>query len=330
MAEHFSDETQRQIRELAADIVGSRAADDATGREMQDHVEDKIRAYLDGEERVSEADALILARKHFGNPKRIKAELSAVHPIETAPAYSHRLLAFLLLQFAAGFTLRVLFALMQLQSSSEWFQWVTWWQLGALAKTVLAYVLIYAVLARWRKQAQSGRRLWFESWSVPGLCALYFVLPLLNKATDLLWIFANPAFPKDYVPSPAWIQMGYAYGMAFAIPLAVTILMLWWCEIKPRNAASGWRVVLLYFVLSNLAFLPVNAIQIGAAGSQFIDGWTLLKLSYLEVRIAWETVLISTAWLFLSELAVAAVGLLLYHGFDRVRTARMRFARNAR
>ena len=50
--------------------------------ELYGHMQDKLIAYLDGEEALAEADAFILVREHFGNPSAVKGLLQDVHAYE--------------------------------------------------------------------------------------------------------------------------------------------------------------------------------------------------------------------------------------------------------
>ena len=66
-----SSETQSRIRSLAASVT----TDEPTRQELVDHLTDKLDAYLTGRQKLSEADAMILVERHFGDAKALRREL---------------------------------------------------------------------------------------------------------------------------------------------------------------------------------------------------------------------------------------------------------------
>lgn len=84
-------ETQQRICALCGEIAVAHDIDPELREELRGHVEDKILGYLSGEEAVSEADALMLAREHFGDRAQLKAMLSEVHQGESAESLWRRM-----------------------------------------------------------------------------------------------------------------------------------------------------------------------------------------------------------------------------------------------
>jgi hypothetical protein len=62
----LSQETQSQIRMLSDLIAQRDQLGDDVQEELRGHIEDKVIAYLDGKIALTEDDALLLAREHFG------------------------------------------------------------------------------------------------------------------------------------------------------------------------------------------------------------------------------------------------------------------------
>jgi len=69
----LTSEAQEGIERLSYEIAMRRRLDFDGRKEIAGHIEDKVLGYLDGEETLSEDDALLLAREHFGG-KQIAAE----------------------------------------------------------------------------------------------------------------------------------------------------------------------------------------------------------------------------------------------------------------
>lgn len=79
MGEFVSPEAQEAIETMAREISVSHRLDPEIQEELASHMEDKLCGYLSGEERLSEEDALVLVREHFGDPEEVSNLLSATH-----------------------------------------------------------------------------------------------------------------------------------------------------------------------------------------------------------------------------------------------------------
>ena len=89
----LSPELEKEARALCAKITVAHDLDAEIQEELFSHVEDKLLGYLQGEVPVSDADALLLARAHFGDPAAIKGLLGDVHAPEAAMSHWRRLAA---------------------------------------------------------------------------------------------------------------------------------------------------------------------------------------------------------------------------------------------
>ena len=79
----ISPETTERIRALCRRISVAHDLDDEIQRELFSHMEDKLHGYLSGGEKVTEEDALILVREHFGKPEVVRGLFREVHAPET-------------------------------------------------------------------------------------------------------------------------------------------------------------------------------------------------------------------------------------------------------
>ena len=79
MAENISPETAEKIRALCSRISVANNLDQEIQEELYSHLEEKLLAYLSGKEKITEEDAFILVREHFGDPVKLKGLLRKVH-----------------------------------------------------------------------------------------------------------------------------------------------------------------------------------------------------------------------------------------------------------
>lgn len=68
-------EALQKIRSLCHDLAAKYRLDDPTRDELCGHMEDKLAGYLSGDVRVSEEDALLLVRAHFGDAEQVARRL---------------------------------------------------------------------------------------------------------------------------------------------------------------------------------------------------------------------------------------------------------------
>ena len=104
----LSEKTVGEIEALVKNISVAQRLDAEIQMELRGHIEDKLRGYLRREIALSEADALLLTKAHFGDAGMIKGMFQEVH----APAYAGSLGRRLVAAFVAS--LVVLEALMQI------------------------------------------------------------------------------------------------------------------------------------------------------------------------------------------------------------------------
>lgn len=79
MAEPLSPRTLERLEQIIRSIHVAPEIDEAVHRELMAHMQDKLLGYLDGCEKLSEEDALLLVERHFGNPRQVEGLLRRVH-----------------------------------------------------------------------------------------------------------------------------------------------------------------------------------------------------------------------------------------------------------
>src|SRR3954451_19368295 len=77
--EGISEAARHEMRSICRRATVGREIDPKVATELYAHLEDKLLAYLAGEEPLTEADAVILVREHFGRPEALRQILADVH-----------------------------------------------------------------------------------------------------------------------------------------------------------------------------------------------------------------------------------------------------------
>lgn len=75
MPEQPTESSRQKIRSLCRQLADRHRLDEPTRDELCGHLEDKLSAYLSGELRITEEDALHLVRAHFGDAAQIARRL---------------------------------------------------------------------------------------------------------------------------------------------------------------------------------------------------------------------------------------------------------------
>src|ERR1035437_1626481 len=132
--------------------------------------------------KLSEADALLLTRAHFGNPATIKALFQHAHPRAYHLSLTRRLIAAFIATFSITFVTSNLVGLLEHFLAGP----ISTAASGPYGRVVLSLIwaaeflgsgmtilIIWKLFARWRRSMAQGRRLWFQTWP------LYVLLPLL-------------------------------------------------------------------------------------------------------------------------------------------------------
>jgi hypothetical protein len=76
MPEISGEPALRKIRSLCQELAARHGLDDAARDELCDHLESKLAGYLDGSVKITEDDALLLVRGHFGDADKIARRLA--------------------------------------------------------------------------------------------------------------------------------------------------------------------------------------------------------------------------------------------------------------
>lgn len=245
MADKLRPDTCEDIRTLCRKISVAHDLDAEIQEELYGHMEDKLIAYLDGEEALAEEDAFILVRKHFGNPSAVKGLLQDVHAYEADVSLARRLAAAVIV--TAGVTVVCVYS-----ASAVMWLWpaargLSGFQASLAVATSLAVVFSWLLLWHWQRRLNAGHTPWFLTWRPAyfvGSIAALLVLKSLVRVTSLV---------DSSVPMTLWSPsiMRLIVVLLLASPALQCMAWLWWCDRPPRKAravsiAAGlWAVWIL-------------------------------------------------------------------------------------
>ena len=182
MDSSLSSETQFQIRALCEFIAQTEQLGEDVQEELRGHIEDKVIAYMTGAEPVSEDDALMLAKKHFGQPRVLKSLLQSAHPERFGLGMGRRIAVAALASIAAGALTKatraavgILGAVILDPLSCQY-----WLMVGAKLAGLTGFVTLILILRRARSLAHSSNRPWFVRWSIGRFTAVFAFAMLVS------------------------------------------------------------------------------------------------------------------------------------------------------
>lgn len=76
MPEQLNESAIQQIRQIVRQLAGKKGLSPEVAEEIGGHLEDKLLGYLSGEVRITQDDALLLARAHFGDAAGVAQQLT--------------------------------------------------------------------------------------------------------------------------------------------------------------------------------------------------------------------------------------------------------------
>ena len=209
MDNSISPDLEKRMHDLCDDIASAESLSSELHEELYTHIEDKMLGYLNGEEALSEADAYLLAREHFGNRDTVREQLATMHPVSSIPTLPQRLIIpvilFVALNLVFSLSMKVIHLLF------PWF----------LAETpiMMIFPLIfvatciwvnYDVLNRWKHQVSTQQSVWYQDWSTGKLVRLLVVIVIAGKfillCSDvvLLKTFYRSASNVEILVYPFW------------------------------------------------------------------------------------------------------------------------------
>ncbi|MBX3177946.1 MAG: hypothetical protein KF886_11330 [Candidatus Hydrogenedentes bacterium] len=323
MHEPLEDSTQAKARELARQITVAHDLDPEIQEELYGHIEDKMLAYKSGEERVSDEDAFILVREHFGDAKVIRGLLREVHAGAVTLSLGRRIGAACIITLAVAWLCRLLALPCQgiaraLVGDGEF----------SSANGALAFMLYYAplpifplgvalVFLYWRKREDAGNSLWFHRWRVR---TFFQTGALLMTATHITPAFEQLPF-HALADELAEIELGEAHTIVVTWVLFcwLCVSWLWWCDVSLRRPGgalyclAGWMGMMML-----VRHVPLQ-VALYAAGDSGIGANTAGQFTLFGMPYRWSFQLESVTSImhnlsrdFLLVLLIGISSLLLY------------------
>jgi len=236
MVDELEPDTKEKIQALCKKISVAHNLDSEIQEELRSHMEDKLLAYLNGEETVGEEDAFILVREHFGDPSTLKGLLQDVHALKAQVSLARRLAAAIIVSSGVVVT----FFYLNIAAFRVWHAFPIGSAYAYIAALVPVYVVLpWLLLRHWQRQLNAGNNPWFLRWRpvylVGALGVLLVLQSLQNSSVGMLFTQAgiHPLLNRLFVS---------------ATPVLQCTIWLWWCDRPPRkaravgNAAGIWAV----------------------------------------------------------------------------------------
>ncbi len=293
MDKSLSSDTKKQMRDLCRKISVAHDLDTVIQEELFGHMEDKFLAYLSGEETVTEDDALILVREHFGDPAVLKGLLQDVHVKEVHVNFVRRVAAIVAANLGvlvvAGLLICLLDMLLVLWTSQSVSENNLLGLRHYCAEFIYAacrVVLLWLVLRHWQRHLQAGRKPWFLKWhffsvtvTIVGLLVLIRLVPDVRMAAGVLGTWARPSLFQ-------WLMTPLAISLTLLWP----VVWLWWLDMAPRRTRVivygliAWLVFCTVVVLSPFG-LPLPQITMLIGASDVTSFSTIIGSSLAHGRI---------------------------------------------
>ena len=246
----LNNDTQQRARDLARQITVAHDLDPEIQEELYGHIEDKLLAYKSGEERVSDVDAFILVREHFGDAKVIRGLMQEVHAGAVQVTLFRRVLALVIataaLQSAVTLLRSVLVTAIEVGGT-----------LGGNSNDVLLtgsmalamFVVLFWLLRRWRTSELAGKTQWYTCWTMARMLTWLFV------AVAMTWVVPTVSLAgAEGLSVSSDVHNGALGILVLSVLMSSCLIWLWWTEAAARglagNVALGWLWALFIFATS--------------------------------------------------------------------------------
>lgn len=224
MTDNINPEIRERIDALLDEVAAGFDLDNDTREELRAHMMEKFQDYKSGAEPVSDDDAFVLVREHFGKPEIIRTCFQE-HRERVTPTLFFR-------WFSAAAITCSMFIIVQAMLQTT---------LRIYTVQAIMAVLIGVPLWYWKVQEHKGRKVWYLSpqpWLLlSSILILVFTLPLPAHLTN--WGLHRFSPEKAYFPvyPPTGLLI---YQLVF---------ILWWFDRKPRYllVPLGAAAIMVFF-----------------------------------------------------------------------------------
>jgi hypothetical protein len=332
MADSSSSKAQEQMRALCRKISVAHDLDPEIQEELYGHMEDKLHAYLKGEEPLTEEDAFVLVREHFGDPAVLKGLLQDVHAQAVHVTLARRIAA----AVVASTSLMILWtlllslvtgALIMFASEDGSFagpQWV--WPIASVLGMIGAAVLLWMVLRHWQRQLETDHRPWFLRRPPGSIVALIAVVLVLQKIVPFPDVNALITV-ESASAAPLFLVLG---AVSYVLQC---LAWLWWCDRPPRQTRAlvygffAWLLTCVFWaVIPPLQlFISQGAVEPASGGFSYLSlAQGHVSGSSLHWQLRWSILpalgrVQVAAFAFIYAVGCGYVARILYGSAQRVR-----------
>ena len=254
MVDEIGPDTNEKMRALCKKISVAHDLDAEIQEELYSHIEDKLLAYLNGEETLTEEDAFILVREHFGDPSALKGLLQDVHPFEAQATLARRLAAAMIV--TSGVTVASTYAAVAAYEIEIWQLHNLNYDLVPVLTAAGCAVFPWLLLLHWQRRLDTGHRPWFLTWHPAYLVCAIAVLSVVSPPVVSgmrLYSTVETFFPLNIWP--------LILAVMVASPVLNCMAWLWWCDRPPRKAGALASVASVWIVWAWFSPSVGNAIQ---------------------------------------------------------------------
>lgn len=272
MADSLNQNTRSRIDELCRKISVAHTLDREIQEELRGHMEDKLLAYLNGQEPLTEDDALLLVREHFGDPAKLKSMFQRVHVVDTRVSFARRLAAIIALYLVyvnlTSLVFAVAVAVSVLESGAVAQENMSAYHVLVSTMMPLAILIQWRVLRRWESQIRLGEKPWFQRWRWTSIATLLGVLACIGPFIHL----PLGAYNKAMMPLPApAVENALSIGIIVTCVISHALIWMWWCDRPPRLARTLAYGAFAWIILAVLPIQDLHIMQVDIYHIMHVD-----------------------------------------------------------
>ena len=278
MTESISPETRNRIETLLRDIAAGQHLDADTIEELRAHMEEKFIAYINGAETITEEDAMLLVREHFGKLEVVRAGFQETMEKFSLPLFMRWFGAAITVLIGVSATNQFFYEVQERlfiassslfgQSSPLSHNAINFLMMApSVFFEIVGVLFMYWIFRRWLNGEKQGRLWWYNRFSI--LQIFMIAIVVFSMGVFFETIFSVRRFQLEnyfitsestYVPSLEHIEF-LVYLLRSSMYIGQFVLILWWLGRKPRhlNITAGFIFLYLYSIihypLRNLVFV---------------------------------------------------------------------------
>ena len=265
MDDSLHQKTRDRIDELCEKISVAYTLDAEIQEELRGHMEDKLLAYLHGQEPLTEDDALLLVREHFGDPAMVKSLLQDVHIVETHVSFARRLVAiiavYLVYMSGASFIISIASGFISLNK----FRGITHglpiphYEVIIFLSLFPATIIFSCTMLYWERKIRAGKRPWFQRWrgtTIISILGIFAIAKLLVPMPGI--VFNRVLFSPQQLPL---VFNKILIVLYFVCIVWQAIIWIWWCARPPRLKRTITYAALAWIVITIIPWQSMHIVQ---------------------------------------------------------------------